>query len=40
MMATTFRQRAAWSALILVSGFVGSFVYGLILLAVLDVVLP
>jgi hypothetical protein len=39
-MATTFRQRAAWSALILVSGFIGSFVYGLALLCVLDAVLP
>jgi hypothetical protein len=39
-MATTFRQRAAWSVLILGSGFVASFVYGLILLTVLDAVLP
>jgi hypothetical protein len=36
-MATTFRQRAAWSVLILGSGFVASFVYGL---AVFDRVLP
>ena len=39
-MATTFRQRAAWSVLILGSGFVASFVYGLMLMAILDRVLP
>jgi hypothetical protein len=39
-MGTTLRQRAAWSALILVAGFSGFYVYGLLFLPVLDAVLP